>query len=186
MIALASDHLLFQLDNGEYVPFSLEAVSVELVGDTGIMFDAEFVRHAAAAVVHHFRRDLNRVSVTVAEFSCALEQALRGFTPATTSSEPTQLSAARAGGADLRLLVVEAGRTELIFFPRLREEVRNQLRRSPQRLRFLGLRGCVKQLTGARRWSPRCRDLQKRILNYLCQCLTAETSQAPCTLVVEQ
>jgi hypothetical protein len=185
MIALASDYLLFQLSNGESVPLCLEAISVELVGKANVMFDAEFVRHATAAVFHHFRQDLNRVSVTVAEFSYALERVLRGFNLAAAPSEPAPPSLAKAGEADLRLLAAEAGKTELLFFPRLRDELRDQLRRSPQWLHFRGLRGCVKQLTGAHRWSPRCQDLQNQILNYLRQCLTAEHGQTSCTLVVE-
>jgi hypothetical protein len=185
MIALASDYLLFQLDNGESVTLSLEAISVELVGKDNVMFDAEFVRHAAAAVFHHFRQDLNRVSVSVAEFSSALEQALRGFNLSALPFEATLSAAAKTGEADLRLLAVEAGRTELLFFPRLRDELRDRLRCSPQWLHFRGLRGCVKQLVGARRWSPRCQDLRDQILCYLHQCLVAEPRQAGCTLVVE-
>ena len=44
--------------------------------------------------------------------------------------------------------------------------------------------GAVKQLAGARRWSLRCRDLEKQILEYLRECLTAEAGQAEFALLV--
>jgi hypothetical protein len=52
-------------------------------------------------------------------------------------------------------------------------------------LRFRGLRGCVKQLAGARRWSLRCEKLQEQIVEYLRGCLSAEPEQNDCSLVVE-
>lgn len=181
MILLASDCLLFQLANGESVPVSVEALSVELVGEPADSLDAEFVRNAAAAVFHYFKTDQARIFVTVGEFSLALEKVLRGF-GLTGSSQA--VAAPGNPEADLRLLAIESGKAELIFFPRLRNELRSQLRQSPQMLHFCGLRGCVKQLTGARRWSARCRSLQHQIVEYLRECLSAESGRDDCVLVV--
>ncbi len=50
---------------------------------------------------------------------------------------------------------------------------------------FEGLRGCVKQLAGAQRWSARCEQMQGQIVSYLRECLTAEPEQKNCALVVE-
>ena len=105
---------------------------------------------------------------------------LRGFALEGTVPPP---AAEPDAEADLRLLAAEAGKTELLFFSRLRAEVRNQLRQSPGRLRFRGLRGCVKQLAGARRWSPRCLHLQEQIMEFLHRCTRAETGD--CVLVVK-
>jgi hypothetical protein len=74
---------------------------------------------------------------------------------------------------------------ELFFFPKLRDELRQQLRQSPRVLRFRGLRGCVKQLAGARRWSARCEKMQEQVVEYLRGCLTAEPEKSECALVVE-
>ena len=63
--------------------------------------------------------------------------------------------------------------------------MRQQLQQSPRVLRFRGLRGCVKQLAGARRWSHRCQTLHNRIVEYLRECLSAEARQGGCALVVE-
>ena len=60
-----------------------------------------------------------------------------------------------------------------------------QLRQSPRVVRFRGLRGCVKHLAGARRWSPRCENLQDQIVGYLRECLSNESRETECRLVVE-
>jgi hypothetical protein len=185
MIALESNCLLFQLANGESVPCSAEMISVELTGNGNDLFDPEILRHAAASVFHYFKKELERETVTVGEFAVALEKVLRhlGFTIRAGALEK------RSGEtleADLCLLARESGDSlELFFFPRLRDELRAQLRLSPRLLRFRGLRGCVKQLAGARRWSARCEKLQDQIVEYLRQCLTAEPEPTDCALMVE-
>ena len=178
MILLSSDCLLFQLADGESIPLSAEAISIELIGDASRKLDPEFVQDAAAAVFHYFKSELARDTVTVGEFSQALESVLRGFGLTVTR-------AAEIPEADLRHLAAESGTNELFFFPRLRDELRAQLRQSPRQVRFCGLRSCVKQLAGSRRWSPRCENLQEQILAYLRQCFRAESSQPDCLLVVE-
>ena len=179
MILLSDNHLIFKLPNGESVLVSADTICVDFMGDSGGRFDTEFIRAAASAVFHYFKNDLNYDSVTLSEFSGALEKILRGFALEAAPAEP----AAPDTEADLRLLAAEAGRTELLFYSRLRDEVRSQLRDSPGWLRFRGLRGCVKQLAGARRWSPRCRRLQEQIMEYLRRCTRAETGE--CVLVVK-
>src|ERR1041385_3097949 len=103
MITLASDCLLFQLANGESVPFSAEMISVELTGDKSGMFDPHFVQHATNAVFHYFKHDLGRLTITVGEFAGALEKVLRGFgmmpTPSELSTQKTSVL-----DADLRQL----------------------------------------------------------------------------------
>ena len=185
MIALASDCLVFQLASGENIPFSAEMISVELMGEAACKFDPEFVKHAAASVFHHFKHDLGRQTISVAEFAGALEDVLRGF-GCTVCPVGDQPASVKRKGGDLKRLARDSGvGCELVFFPRLRDAVRVQLRRSPQLVRFHGLRGCVKQLTGAQRWGPRCESLSEQILEYLRQCLTAEIRDIRCDLVVE-
>ena len=187
MIALMSDCLLFRLANGESVPFSAEMISVELVGDVTGKFDPEIMRHATASVFHYFKSELGRETVTVGEFAGALEKVLRGLGLNIRSDEPeTRRERRGIVEADLLTLAHESGEgRELFFFPRLRGELRAQLRRTPRLVRFRGLRGCVKQLAGARRWSLRCERLEEQIVEYLRGCLGAEPEQADCALVVE-
>lgn len=185
MIALLSDCLLFQLTNGESVPCSADMISVELVGGSNGWLDPEVLRHAAASVFHYFKAELCRESVTVGEFAGALEKVLHnlGFTIRAGAMESR---AQEILETDLGLMAGESGGGfELFFFPRLRNELRAQLRHAPRVLRFRGLRGCVKQLAGARRWSGRCDKLRDHIVEYLRQCLTAETASTDCALVVE-
>lgn len=184
MITLGSDYLLFRLSSGECVPFSAEMVSIELVGDASDALDPEIVKNAAAAVVHYFKKDLGREVISVAEFAGALEKTLRAFGFNVSREEAADEPAAAV--ADLRLLVHESGSAnELFFLSRLREQIRLQLKLTPGIVRFRGLRGCVKKLAGARRWSPRCERMHDQILNYLRQCLSAETPKSDCMLVVE-
>ena len=185
MISLASDYLLFQLSSGESVPFSADMISVEVMGGAADVFEREFVKHAAASVFHYFKHELGRETISVAEFSCALEKVLRGLGFKVNLGDD-DASAGETVEGDLRLLSRESGENcELVFFPRLRDALRTQLRHSPKRIRFHGLRGCVKQLAGARHWSPRCQTLHDQIVGFLRECLSAEPREADCTLVVE-
>ena len=185
MIALQSNCLLFQLANGESVPCSAEMISFELTGNAVGVLDPEMLRHAAASVFHYFKEELGRETITVGEFAMALEKVLRGLgfviRAGGIESRPPD-----AGVTDLgRLARDSADSLELLFFPRLRAELRLQLRQSPRVVRFRGLRVCAKQLAGARRWSVRCEQLQDQIVEYLRGCLTAEPEKSECALVVE-
>ena len=185
MIALASHCLLFELAGGERVPFAADMVSTDLMGETVRWLDLEFVNHAVAAVFHWFKHDLGRQTVTVAEFAEALEKVLRGLRlePPLPDRPASALSSAVS---DLGELVRASGEgCELLFFPRLRDELRRQLLQGPRVLRFNGLRRCVKHLVGARRWSARCQSLEEQIVAYLRECLGAEAKPAEFALVVE-
>jgi len=191
MITLATDCLVFQMANGESIPFSAEMIEVELLGQSTARFDEEFVRQAAIGVFHYFQHDLGRHTVTIAEFASALEKVLHGFRiEATAVSAPTAPAlpepAAQAMAADLCQLARESGDArELFFFPRLRDEVRQQMQHQPRLLRFHGLRECVKHLMGTRRWTTRCRSLEEQIVAYLRECLCSEARTEECSLVVE-
>lgn len=185
MIALRSECLVFRLNNGESVPCSADMIAVEIVGEANGLLDSETLRHAAASVFHYFKTELAREVVTIGEFSLALEKVLHhlGYS---IRAQSAPSDGGDVSDADLGLLADEAGDSlELLFFPRLRDELRVRLRSSPRVVRFRGLRGCVKQLAGARRWTNRCEELQDQIVEYLRGCLTAETEQNDCALVVE-
>jgi hypothetical protein len=99
----------------------------------------------------------------------------------TQSAEPPR----RITESDLRRLACESGKGfELAFFPLLRDELRRHLNQSPQVVRFNGLRSCVKQLAGARRWSGRCQQLNDQIVDYLRHCLSNEQRPGSCSLMV--
>ena len=183
MIALQTGCLLFKLADGESIPCSAEMITVEIVGDPGGLFDQEMLQHATASVFHYFRHELKCETVTVGEFAGAMEKVLHhlGFIIHSGGIESRETIE-----TDLGLLAREsAGSLELFFFPRLRDELRARLRQSPRVLRFRGLRGCVKQVAGARRWSARCERMRDQIVGYLRECLVAEPEQNECSLVVE-
>ena len=182
MIALATECLVFELSSGELIPFSADMLSVEMLGDAARWFESDFVSHAAKAVFHYFKHDLARQVVRVEEFSGALEKVLRGFL------SPTTLSPERSSAnceVDLCRLAQDSGvGCELLFFPRLREELRCQLRQPQRILRFRGLRGCVKSLAGAHHWCPRCRTLEEQIVLFLRECLGVEAGTARVAMLV--
>ena len=194
MIALAHDCILLRQPNGESKPVNPGTIAIEVVTDGAAPFDEEFVKEATAAVLHYFKQEQGRESVTLGEFAEALEKVLQGFQfPDASSSSSFSSSSSssedpRVLEADLQQLATDSGEAfELTFFPRLRDEMRTRLHQSPspQMLRFRGLRNCVLQLTGARRWSPRCQNLQEQIVEFLRHCLSAEPHPEPCALVVE-
>lgn len=185
MIWLGTDYLLFQMPTGESIPFSSEAIAVELLEETEGEIDAELVRQAAMACYFYFKQELQRDKVTVAEFAKAMEKVLDGFE---VSIVPNHAPPAdrRLVESNLAALAASTGREfELGFFPRLRDELREQLRTNPDVVRFSGLRECVKQLAGARRWSPRCQAMEEQIVGFMRECLSAEARSTHCTLVLD-
>jgi hypothetical protein len=182
MIQLKADCLMFKTETGDQIPCSAEWVTLELMGETALQVDPELIRNAAAAVLHYFKDELNRQFVTVAEFVMALDQALRGVgLTVFADMEPKK----RVAESDLRVLAADAGKgCELFFFPCLREEVKRKLEQSPEIVRFNGLRGCVKQLTGAQRWSGRCERLSDQIVEFLRGCWEVERTSQGCALLV--
>lgn len=184
MITLAADCLLFRLACGQSLPLSADMISVELPQLPGPWCDDEFVNDAAKGVFHYFRHELKRQSVTMAEFAEALEKVLHGFGLGAAAAATAGRAAVRESDL-LRLANESGGGCELLFFPRLREELKQQMQLAPGVLRFHGLRGCVMQLAGTRRWNPRCRALRDQIVDFLRGCLNAEHHRAEISLVVE-
>jgi hypothetical protein len=184
MIALAADCILLRRENGEAEPVNSGTVSIEVVTEGQSPFDEEFVKEASAAVLHYFKNEEGRDSVTLGEFAATLEKVLKGFDH--KQAEDGDNSQSHIVETDLQKLAVASGEAfELTFFPRLRDELRRKLQLSPQVLRFCGLRRCVLRLTGARRWTPQCRNLQDQIVDFLRECLNAELHSDKCALVVE-
>jgi len=183
MIRLRSDCLVFEMSNGDKIPCSAASVTVELMGAAAEMVDHELIQNAAAAVLYYFKNDLHRTTVTVGEFTEALETALRGL--GLNVSCDTSHKSECTVNADLFRLAAESGKAfELGFFARLREEVRKELNKAPQLIRFSGLRSCVKQLAGAHRWCPRCERLSDHIVEYLRGCVSSENPEKPCGMLV--
>ena len=186
MIQLRSDCLVFKTSSGETIPCSAEMVTVELIGPAVELLDPDLIRNAAAAVLHYFRQELGRESVSVAEFSDALEKVLRSFGLSVNSASLKESpERQQMFGADLRTLASECGKGfELAFFPRLRSELRHQLETAPPVVRFTGLRSCVKQLVGAQRWCPRCQQLNDQIVTFLRLCWQEQPSTGESALLV--
>lgn len=183
MITLAQNCLLFHLANGEQVPFSAEMISVELIGETTRWIDPEMACHAAQAVFYYFKQELRRQSVTADEFAGAMEKVLHGFK--LRAPDCPEASASVPESDLLRLAREAGGGCELLFFPSLRNELRQQLLQQPRFVRFRGLRACVKEIAGAQRWTARCRELEDRIVCFLRECAGIDAGQVDLAFVVE-
>jgi hypothetical protein len=180
MILLRPDCLVFERPGSDAAPCPAETIAVELIADPALV-DPAVLQEAATAVLHYFRNDLSRTVVSVAEFSAMLQKALQGLglnVRMARLDEPDDET-------DLRHLAGEPNDScELFFFPRLRGELRRKLQQFPSVIRFGGLRGCVKQLLRAKRWTPRCQTLNDQIVDYLRTCLNVEATTSPCALLV--
>ena len=177
--------LMLKMPGGESIPCSADLITVNLLGEAAGMLDPELVQNAARAVLHYFKVEHGKMFVSVEEFSRALATVLRGFGIAVNSDEATP-SPRRIRESDLREIACDSGKGfELAFFPRLRDELRLQLDQSPHLVRFNGLRGCVKQLAGTRRWTSRCQSLSDQIVDYLRHCLCSDSSAKRCSLMVQ-
>jgi hypothetical protein len=185
MILLRPDCLAFKTNDGEAIPCTAQQMTVELLGEAAHLVEEDIVKNAAEAVLHYFKTELGRTSVTTAEFSQALEQVLRGLGFEVHSQASVSGAGPRVVEYDLRHLAFQSGKGfELAFFSRLRDELRLKLGESPHVVHFRGLRGCVKQLMGKKRWGSECQRLNDHIVEYLRTCLSAEVAGRSCALVV--
>lgn len=159
-----------------------EPLAMQLAGPMAGLY-AEEIRAAVAAVVYFFQRDMGRSTVSAAQFVTALSKALAGLGLSlnlTLSQGQLRLE------TDLRQLLAKNQQSgELAFFAQLRHHLRDQLRAQPTAIGYCGLRGCVKQLLGARRWTPRCQRLADQIVSFLRACLQADGQGRPRILVVQ-
>ena len=184
MIELHPDCLMFEMPGGEAIPCSAELISVNLLGEAAEVLDPDLVQNAARAVLHYFKVEQGKTFVSMREFFRALAKVLLGFGISVNLDEAAP-PPRRVSESDLRQLACESGKSfELAFFPRLRVELRQQLDQSPHVVRFKGLRGCVKQLAGARRWTGRCQCLSDQIVDYLRHCLSNDPGAKSCSLMV--
>lgn len=185
MIQLRSDCLALQGEDGDAIPCSAEKITVQIVGSSGSHLDTDIVEHAVSAVLHYFREEQGKDFVSMGEFTLALERVLRGFGLELKAQKPAT-GPSIIEETDLRQIASDAGKGfELTFFPRLRAELLDRLGRTPQCIRFTGLRSCVKQITGARRWSRRCQSLNDQIVEFARHCLQDGSHGTSCALVVE-
>lgn len=186
MILLRSDCLVFETAEGETVPLSASELAGQLLGElVGKKVPEEVVEHATAAVVFYFKNEQGRETVSLGEFAMALERVLRGFGLNKVGTGDAAVVPLVVADSDLRELATRSDMAlELVFFSLLREELQRLLNSAPQVVQFSGLRDCVKQLLGVRRWTSHCQQLSDEIVNHLRSSMQICTRQTEPTLVV--
>ncbi len=182
MIQLHEDCLLVEQPGGGYIPWSASQLTLEFVGGGAETLNEEVMQQVAAGVLHYFKDELGRMTITISEFADAIARALNGMgfsaEVAEVCAQPISDSSPKSnvGVSDLRELAFAAAKFgELDFFKRLRSRLHEQMENPPDRMEFLGLRGCVKMLTGRKKWCPACTQLEVEIVD----ALRAWYSQSP-------
>lgn len=166
MIQLHEDCLLVEQPGGGYIPWSASQLTLEFVGDAAESLNDEVLKQVAAGVLHYFKEEMGRMTITVAEFADALAKALNGM--GYTAEVAEVQSSSSVGVSDLRELAFAAAKFgELDFFKRLRNRLEDQMKNPPSRVEFMGLRSCVKMLTGRKKWCPTCTRLETEIVDSL-------------------
>ncbi len=194
MIALRDDFLLVAQEGGHYIPCSVEHLTFELAGNAANQVDPEWMKQAAAGVLHYFKDELGQSHVTVAEFTTALSKVFHGLgmtAEVTTIAPPV----AEPEGAlappqvvwrgDLQAIAVESGELgELAFQKALLSQLTMALESSSQTVEFSGLRGCVKMITGRKHWCPECRKWSAWIVDMLRSWMSEKAGHRHVSLVV--
>lgn len=186
MIALREDCFLVAKDDGGFIPCSIEDLTLEIAGGAADMVDREWLRQAAAGVIHYFKHELGKDHVTPEEFAEALSKVLQGFgLVAEIAAEKTTVVTRRVMMADLRKIACEAGKLgELEFFRLLQERFSEIVAESPDTMEFFGLRGCVKQLTGRKHWCNVCTEYEAEIVERLRRWYGQQAAVVKSSLVV--
>jgi hypothetical protein len=194
MIALRDEFLLVAQEGGQFIPCSVEHLTFELAGEAAKQVDPEWMRQAAAGVLHYFKEELGKSHVTVEEFTSALSKVFQGLgltaevaplppTAAVVEALPATHPAVWRG--DLRAIAVESGKLgELAFQKALLNQMAAALESGPQTVEFSGLRGCVKMITGRKIWCPECRKWSEWIVDLLRSWLREKAANRHVALVV--
>lgn len=187
MIQLHSDCLVFEVSGGDKIPCSVEKLTIEVLSDSLEQIDPHVIQEAARAVLHYFKDDLGRDTVTIDEFTSALEQVLTGLGYEVEGSTLAKAAAERrVVEADLDAMADSMGDSlELDFYPRLRRELRSLLAGRPRLVHFRGLRPCAMRLARVRRWCPRSVRVSDEIVRFLRDCWGAEQPRKECALLVK-
>ena len=194
MIALRDDFLLVAQEGGHYIPCSVEHLTFELAGSAANQVDPEWMKQAAAGVLHYFKDELGQSHVTVAEFTTALSKVFQGLgmtaevtTIAPPVAEPEGATAPPQviWRGDLEAIAVESGELgELAFQKALLSQLTMALESSSQTVEVSGLRGCVKMITGRKHWCPECRKWSAWIVDMLRSWMSEKAGHRHVSLVV--
>ena len=184
MIRLHPGCLVVKVASGEQIPCQAESVTLQLQGTDLEWAGEELIQHVAAAVLHYFKEQQGKESVSVAEFTEVLEKVLKDFGYSLSGGQVCQ-EQRYVEDADLNELIGESHEgTELALFTRLQKEMKKMLKSAPDELRFVGLRDCVKRVLRARRWGKRCQSLNDQVIFFLRRCLSVH-SVADCSMSVK-
>ena len=168
MIALADGLPLVQLDDGRAVSFQRDWIVRALAKAA---FKAGFSKwwvaeHVTETVELSLSVYYQENVISVPRLTERIRDALQGIG---YSEIGAYLTLGRPGERlDLAALAREAGAGyELMFFNRLREQLRSLIGAGTTEVDLVGLAPCVKQLRARKSWSRSCEALQEEIVSFV-------------------
>lgn len=141
----------WSLKRRHYIPCSVEHLTFELAGNAANQVDPEWMKQAAAGVLHYFKDELGKSHVTVDEFTKALTKVFQGLGLTAEVSTILPVSVPEEAAVppqvvwrgDLQAIAVESGELgELAFQKALLLQLTAALESSPQTVEFSPARLC--------------------------------------------
>ncbi len=185
MIQLNPDCVVLELNDGNSLPCSVELMTVDLLGENASWIDPAILKNINQAVILYLREELGKHLVSFQEYAEVLEQVMKGFGFDFSLNTPTNASPTQVEKTDISdwLGRKECG-FELMMFQRLRKELSRKLTEQPPGVLWIhGLRKCVKNHLGARRWSRKCQDLNDQMISFIRECFD-RNAQPDCSLIL--
>ena len=185
MIQLSPDCVVLELEGGNNLPCSVELMTVELLGETSSWMDPEILKNINHGVIVYLRDELGKQLVSFEEFAEVLKQVLKGFGFDLALPQSEEVASARVEKKDIAdWLGRKDHGFELMMFQCLRNELSRTLANEPPCVLWIhGLRACVKNQLGARRWSRKCQDLNDQLIEFIRECFYCNAN-SDCSLVV--
>ena len=186
MITLASDCLLFEMaTRREHPVLGRHGLAWSWRAARRELFDPEFVHHATKAVFHYFKHELGRQTVTAGEFAGALEKVLRGFAvTAQAASHPTPPRACWSpicAGWPMN----PARAASFSSFRACAPNCSGTCSRPRACCAFAGCAAASSSSPARGAGAGAARRLEGEIVDYLRQCLSAESGPVEFALLVE-
>lgn len=175
---------MVELEDGKALPYSVELLTVEMLGEKASWMDPEILQNICEAVMLYLRDELGKGSVPFHEFAHVLEEVMRGFgfeVSAPKAPQPTQ--PVRKTDLSDWLGRQELG-FDLMLYQRLREELSERLLEEPNGVLWIhGTHNCVKAHLGARRWSRKCQQLHDQLVAFIRECFDREANTGSSLIV---
>jgi hypothetical protein len=184
MIQVQPDCFWIQTEKGDLIPCSPDSIAIEILGNETPLLDPEVVKQAVHAILYYYQNDLGRNSITIAEFTQSLEEALKSVEgiskkPILETEDKIILQMDIAGLAER----ANSG-FELLFFNELRQVMTEKLASKPHIVQCVRLREGIKMILHQNHWNHKCQQLSDQVVAYLRSLLKTHPDRPSCALII--